>query len=379
MKIMVKGNGAGKWQKIEEKAFEKETELQELLSSNPDLIPVELLGDERKPIRVSIREAGLPGSGHTDLIGIDEDGNLAIVETKLASNQEIKRKVIGQILEYAAYLWKKTYAEFDDIVRSRRNQGLVELMQNAPKEDEEEWSPEKFRKAIEINLKDGRFGLFIVVDEINEELRRIIDFLNSKDLGDLHLYALELKYFRTHESEVVLPQMYGMTEATRVRPGTSIWDEGRFLARAEETIEDPKTLTVLCDLYQFLKGKGYELKWGRGEDAGRVSFRLPDPSAKDGFITVLRLKTDGTMKLGLGRLSKEIGPQKAVEVSRRLVNGINLPAFLKWADDTYFVGGKTLRSGWPGGGKSVTVLLPDAQAVKQFKEGLSAFSDTPTH
>jgi hypothetical protein len=107
MKIMIKARGNDKWQKVDERTFGKEAELQELLSSNPDLIPVEMLGDERKPIRVWLREASLPGSGHTDLIGVDEDGNISIIEAKLASNQEIKRKVIGQILEYAAYLWKR--------------------------------------------------------------------------------------------------------------------------------------------------------------------------------------------------------------------------------------------------------------------------------
>lgn len=374
MKIMVKTSGKGNWQKVEEWAFGKEAELQELLSSNPDLIPVEMLGDERKPIRVSVREAGLPGSGHTDLIGIDEDGNIAVVEAKLASNQEIKRKVIGQILEYAAYLWKKSYGEFDEIIRSRREgRSLIELMQDAPKE-EEDWSPDEFREAVADNLKEGRFGLFIVVDEINEELRRIIDFLNSKNLGDLHLYALELKYFRTDQGEVVLPQMYGSAENTGERATTLVWDETRFLARAAETLDDPSTLNLLRDIYGFLKERGYVQKWGKGKDAGRVAFRLPDQSARDGFITVVRLKTDGTMKLGLGRLPSEVGPERAVELARRLVKTLNVPAVQKWAEDTYFVNGKTLKSGWPGGGKLVSTLLPDAHTVKLFKEGLAAFA-----
>ncbi len=375
MKIMVKGSGSSRWLKIEERAFGKEVELQELLSSNPDLIPVEMLGDERKPIRVSIREAGLPGSGHTDLIGVDEDGNIAVVETKLASNQEIRRKVIGQILEYAAYLWKKTYGEFDDIVRSRRGRGLIELMQDAPKEDED-WLPEEFQKAVAANLRDGRFDLFIVVDEINEELRRIIDFLNSKDVGDLHLYALELKHFRTDQGEVVLPQMYGTAEEPQARADKPAWDETLFAKRAAETIGDPKTLNIVRELYDFLKSHGYELKWGRGKDTGRGAFRLPDANAKDGFITVVRLKTDGTMKLGLGRLSSEIGSERALDVARRLLECIGLPGIQKWAEETYFVGGKTLRPGWPGEGKSVSALLPDQQAVTRFKEGLTAFAAT---
>src|SRR5438132_11576476 len=112
MKIMAKERGGDKWQTVEERAFGKEVELQALLSGNPDLIPVDMLDDGRRPIRVSVREADLPGSGKTDLIGVDEDGNIAIIETKLDSNQEIKRKVIGQILEYAAYLWKMPYGEF---------------------------------------------------------------------------------------------------------------------------------------------------------------------------------------------------------------------------------------------------------------------------
>jgi hypothetical protein len=48
--------------------------------------------------------------------------------------------------------WKKPYAEFDEIVRSRRGRSLVELMQEAPKE-EEDWVSEEFQKAVADNLK----------------------------------------------------------------------------------------------------------------------------------------------------------------------------------------------------------------------------------
>jgi hypothetical protein len=48
---------------------------------------------------VFIREAGLPGSGYTDLLGVDERGNILVVETKHARNDEVRRKVIGQVLD----------------------------------------------------------------------------------------------------------------------------------------------------------------------------------------------------------------------------------------------------------------------------------------
>src|SRR5437016_5240435 len=96
MKIMLREQGKGKWLKVDEHDYEKEAELQQFLLKNPDLIPAELLGEDRKSIAVWISEVGLPGSGTTDLIGIDEDGNIIVIETKLAANAEIKRKVVGQ-------------------------------------------------------------------------------------------------------------------------------------------------------------------------------------------------------------------------------------------------------------------------------------------
>lgn len=371
MKIMVRTDAKGRWQKVDEKTFERETELQLLLYSNLDLIPVEMLDAERRPIRVSVREAGLPGSGQTDLLGVDEDGNIVVVETKLASNQEIKRKVIGQILEYAAYLWQKPYEEFDSIVRARRGKGLIELMQEAEKDDED-WTSEDFRSAVAENLRVGRFGLFIVVDEINEELRRIIDFLNT-NAGNLQLYALELKYFRTDGGEIVLPQIYGLTNELPAAASTPTWDEEQFRKRVETTVADIGMRTALLDLFQFLQTNGYHPKWGRGKDAGRVAFRIPHHQARDGFITVIRLKTDGGIKLGLGRITKELGEANGIETARTLLRTLGLPSFDQWAEQEYFVNGKSIKPGWPGKNRPITQLLPDADALKRLKEGLVKF------
>jgi hypothetical protein len=75
--------------------FAAEAQLQKLLYDSPELIPTSY--EEDQPA-VFIREAGLPGSGYTDLLGVDERGNILVVETKLARNDEVRRKVIGQVL-----------------------------------------------------------------------------------------------------------------------------------------------------------------------------------------------------------------------------------------------------------------------------------------
>ena len=95
MAIVVRSQG-GKWQKAAKVEFAAEAQLQKLLYDSPELIPTSY--EEDQPA-VFIREAGLPGSGYTDLLGVDERGNILVVETKHARNDEVRRKVIGQVLD----------------------------------------------------------------------------------------------------------------------------------------------------------------------------------------------------------------------------------------------------------------------------------------
>jgi len=126
------------WKKVMDRNYRDEAHLQQLLYESPDLIPIEELGEGTVGPRLFVKEAGLPGSGNTDLIGVDEGGGVTIVECKLATNPDIRRKVIGQVLEYAAYLWQMSYDEFDGIVQHREGQSLTELMRQRL-EDKVSW------------------------------------------------------------------------------------------------------------------------------------------------------------------------------------------------------------------------------------------------
>ncbi len=43
-------------------------------------------------------------AGYIDVLCIDGDGVLTVIETKLARNSQIRREVVGQVLEYVAQL-----------------------------------------------------------------------------------------------------------------------------------------------------------------------------------------------------------------------------------------------------------------------------------
>jgi len=170
-----------------------ESELQKLLVKSPSLIPIDEIREGAAPLVFAVGEFGLPGSGATDVLAFSPQGDIAIIECKLAINPEIKRKVIGQILEYAACLWGMTYEEVDARIQRLKGKSLADLVAESVAG---EWDEEQFRKGIKQTLETGSFILVIVVDEVNEELRRIIRYLNECSKSAFSLHALEIKRFQ---------------------------------------------------------------------------------------------------------------------------------------------------------------------------------------
>ena len=187
MKILIRNHDSHEWRFAETVQLKAEAELQQLLAESPSLIPLIDIREDMLPLVAAIREFGLPGSGLTDLVAFNPNGDIAIIECKLARNTEIKRKVIGQILEYAAYLWQMTYKELDARIQDKLQLSLVELVGTSVTED---WDQVQFRKSVEKSLSTGSFILIIVVDEINDELKRIIRYINECSQSTFSLHAL---------------------------------------------------------------------------------------------------------------------------------------------------------------------------------------------
>jgi hypothetical protein len=179
------------------------------------------------------------------LIGIDEKGGITIVECKLASNTEIRRKVIGQVLEYAAYLWQMDYEQFDTVcckAEKWKDKHLVDAVpEKMDKEPAKAFSEEEFKSNVTSALEQGNFRLIIAVDVLNDELRRIIQFLNSRGESSPQIHALEMRQFETAEFQMLVPELFGtpppepkgkMDEAKFLRESSEIG--GRLYSRLKE-------------------------------------------------------------------------------------------------------------------------------------------------
>ena len=103
-------SGDGKLEALEETPFPKEDDLQALIAKHPELLDGEQIrpGDARRWTLVT-REKGIaPSAGEAarwsvDHLIIDQDAVPTLAEVKRGSNPEIRRTIVGQLLEYAAH------------------------------------------------------------------------------------------------------------------------------------------------------------------------------------------------------------------------------------------------------------------------------------
>jgi len=180
----------------------REHELQQQLFERPSLIPG--FKGSTAAMEVPLRRAG-----HPDLVLVNAAGQIAIVECKRAANPESRRWVIGQVLEYAAALWKLDYSDFERIILAASGRALTQ-----PFKGSEDWDEKAFRDAVTRNLEAGDFRLFIAVDVMTERLKkrleRTVTFLHHQLSDRVTLLVLEV----SRDGRVVV---YG-EDLEKVRP-----------------------------------------------------------------------------------------------------------------------------------------------------------------
>jgi hypothetical protein len=206
-------HAGGSWHSPEVHRYSNEDDLKRTLQESPQLLA------SCSEAVLFVDEFTVPVAGSVDLLGVSAKGDITLVECKLGSNPEIRRSVIGQVFAYAAGLWRMTYREFDDHFSARRKGVTVEaaVRNSLQSLDSEPWNEEQFRSNLSENLESGRFTLVIAVDQITEELKRVVPYINTHTQDDTRFLALELGIVRDGDVEVVLPSVFGLESAGEKR------------------------------------------------------------------------------------------------------------------------------------------------------------------
>ena len=183
-----------------------------------------------------------------------------LAEVKRGSNRELRRTIVGQLLEYAAHAaqtWtadelRRTFEDSNDDADAV----LAELLQV-----DEEPDADTFWEKVATNLTARRLRLLFIADEIPDALEQVVKFLNEQMPG-IEVLAVEIKQFRGKSSQTLVPRVIGRTAA---KPRES------FSSRSHERVD-------MEPYMDFLRSgrPGETLKWtlGEGEIVRRAKRRL---------------------------------------------------------------------------------------------------------
>lgn len=303
----------GRLVEMQEQPYDSENLLQELLAKYPNLLAGEQI-DDLTPRRwlLICREAPIPseenGSNRwsVDHLFLDQDAIPTLVEVKQSSNTDVRRKVVGQMLDYAANA--VVYWPVDDIkrmfVRTCEDQGLD------PDSTLEEFlggseDPEEFWEKVGDNLQKGQIRLLFVADTIPAELRRIVEFLNYQ-MSEAEVLAIEIKQYTGEGLRLLVPRVIGKTESARSKKDTTTarvrrWDEESFF-KALESERGKDEADIARRILESIRDKLPRILWGEGRLHGSCS-----PVLDHNGITYnpIAIWTDGTIVVQFQRLSSK--------------------------------------------------------------------------
>lgn len=293
--MLIRRTGGG-WEPPDVMSYENEAELQALVSESPGLV-----GASQSV--VALREFALPNAGSLDVLLVDLDGSITLVEAKLNRNPEIRRAVVGQLLGYAGGLWGMSYDDLDTVVRARTNATLVERAVAVAAD--EELDPEEFRARVAGNLAEGAFRLVFAVDDITEDLKRAVEYLNSHTTASLEVVVLEFRYARVEGVEILLPNSFGEEAARRkhsTRSETKRWNESTFF-EALEARASADERRLVRRLYDWAVPRVSYFYWGEGSKPScTFVFEAPEGAVQPCRIVVtpaavvVRVNFDWTLK-----------------------------------------------------------------------------------
>jgi len=300
--------------------------LRDAIFNNPGLVigPCDAAGlsdDEWYPWQ---REFGVD-VGRIDVLLLSSQGRVAIVETKLATNPELRRRVLAQVLDYLTHLADRFEDDMPDIPLDADGRPVAE--------------PEDIRESI----AQGDVLVIIASDEVDARVSRLSQtllsghFIKQWDLAliDVALYRpLDASHnylvvphlrnvVRSVPRQVVKIIVEGETPRARIEieritrdvSSTSTrqrWDEQRFFQRLEdETV--PEAVRKLARGLRTLARRYPEsmtLAWGTAKHGSMIVKRH-----NGGLIEVFG---SGEIKFRPKKFARALGEEKAKEYFRAL-------------------------------------------------------------
>lgn len=212
--------------------------LQNLLAKHPSALPTADIEPIYAPLFLIGQEIQTE-NGRIDIMYVTPSGHLVIVETKLWSNPDARRAVVGQILEYATAVKNWDYEKVNQAYQAY-NKTRTSLFDALVAAGHKEASDQiEFIDVLNKNIRKARFLLMIVGDGIHENVEQLVEY--TADMIDMHhnIALCELEIYKIGTSKIVIPHLTAHTKIVK-RTVVSIEDGNIKVNIVEEEKPDAK-------------------------------------------------------------------------------------------------------------------------------------------
>jgi hypothetical protein len=327
----------GELVEMRENPYESEKMLQELLAKYPNLLAGEQIDSvvPRKWLLIT-REMAVPDDENAyarwsvDHLFLDQDGIPTIVETKKSDNTQIRREVVGQMLDYAANAI--SYWSIETIVTEYQSRCEREGIDPDTVLSEflgDEVSEQSFWDKTKTNLQAGKVRLVWVSDRIPKELRQIIEFLN-KQMNPAQAIGIEIKMFAGQGLKTMVPRVINPTNPSETSIITrNPWTESEFFNVLEEK-RGAEEHRIARAIYNWAKNRSLRIAWGKGKIDGSY-IPVLDHKRKEYFPLVV--STNGRISIQFGVLkTRPVFNEESKRIE--LLNKLNQIAGVSLSEDT---------------------------------------------
>ncbi|MBD2005828.1 MULTISPECIES: hypothetical protein [Cyanophyceae] len=311
----------GQLVEMNEKAYDSEALLQELLAKYPNL----LAGDQidtaaprkwllvKREVGVLSQEGGID-RWSVDHLFLDQDGIPTLVEVKRSTDTRLRREVVGQMLDYAAngvVYWpvEKIIAQFEATCQFQggdSEQILAEFL-GADADQKQFW------QQVKTNLLAGKIHLVFVADKIPTELQRVVEFLN-KQMNPAEVLAVEIKQYVGQGLRTLVPRVIGQI----VDKNSSVsvtekrqWDKLSFFKELEEK-QGSDQCEAAKKILEWISPDQIQVRWGKGSKYGTC---IPKLNYQGKDYSLFTIWTDGTIQIDRRLFSSQ---DKVLEFEKRL-------------------------------------------------------------
>ena len=226
MSILISKKGEeAKW--VESSSFTKEEDLQKYIENNPHSIPLSNYKEDTE-LLIICREFQTTHGEYIDHVGVDKDGEIYLIETKLYKNSD-KRHVVSQVLDYGATL-ASDYSSFDEFL-SNVEQWISENYKSTLKEKLEEHfglnshESEELIQKIENVYTAKKFVFIILMDKADSKIKNYVSFMN--DNSKFSIFLVEFKRYVDGDREIIIPSLFG-TENVKRTTSSRGWNKEDF-------------------------------------------------------------------------------------------------------------------------------------------------------